>query len=130
MTLTFVRIYAAVTAILGAVQVAYNAMWIGRPAPPYEVPFWLLGLELGWTLVSIDFAVRLRRRRLPWALPASYAAYTGVTFAYSSWLASTSGTGTITDAMIPLGWKLGAVAVGAWFIAGGARLALIRPETR
>ncbi len=122
MTVLSLRLYAAVVFLLGCVQVVYNALWIGAPAPPFGISDYLIALELGWALVSIDMAVRMRRRRLPIALPVSYIAYSAATLAYSSWLASTSGTGTITNAMIPLWWKLAAVGVGAWYIAGSVFL--------
>ncbi len=122
MTVLSLRLYAVVTFILGAVQVVYNALWIGSPAPPFGISDYLIALELGWSLVSIDMAVRMHRRRLPTALPISYAVYSAATIAYSSWLASTSGTGGITNEMIPLWWKLVAVAVGAWYVAASVFL--------
>ena len=117
MTVLSLRLYAIVTFILGTIQVIYNALWIGAPAPPFEISDYLIAIELGWSLVSIDMGVRMRRRRLPVSLPFSYVAYSAATLGYSSWLASTSGTGTITNEMIPLWWKLIAVGVGAWYIA-------------
>jgi hypothetical protein len=122
MTILSLRLYAVVTFLLGAVQVVYNALWVGAPAPPFQISDYLIALELGWSLVSIDMAVRMHRRRLPIALPVSYAVYSAVTIGYSSWLASTSGTGGISNEMIPLWWKLVAIAVGAWYIAGSVFL--------
>ena len=122
MTVLSLRLYAIVTFILGAIQVIYNALWIGAPAPPFELSDYLIAIELGWSLVSIDMGVRMRRRRLPASLPFSYVAYSAATLAYSSWLASTSGTGKITNEMIPLWWKLIAVSVGAWYIAASVFL--------
>ena len=122
MTVLSLRLYALITAVIATIQIHYNASWIGQPAPPFYVPDWLIAVELAWALVSIDLAVRLRRRRLPFALPTSYALYTVGSVFYASWLAATSGTGTVTEAMIPLWWKLGAVAIGAWFLAGAIML--------
>lgn len=118
MTLLSIRLYAGITAILGIVQVLYNALWIGAPAPPFGVPDLVIAIELGWALVSIDFTVRLRRRLLPYVVPLSYVIYTALSLGYSSFLASTSGDGTVSEAMIPLWWKVIAIAVGAWYIAG------------
>lgn len=122
MTVLSLRAYAIVTVVLGIIQVVYHALWIGAPGPPFGTPDWLIAVELAWTLVSLEFTVRLRRRALPAAVPASYALYTLITIGYTSWLASTSGTGGVTEEMIPLWWKLGAVGVGAWFIAGAVSL--------
>ncbi|MCA1732408.1 MAG: hypothetical protein LC732_02255 [Acidobacteria bacterium] len=122
MTVLSLRLYAAMTAILGLIQVVYNTLWIGSAAPPFQVSDYLIALELGWALVSIDMGVRMHRRRLPIALPASYAVYSLGTIGYSSWLASTSGTGDITNEMIPIWWKLIAVGVGAWYVAGSVFL--------
>lgn len=118
------QIFGAVTAILGAIQVYYNALWIGQPQPPFEVPDWLIGIDLAWLLASIDMSLKLRRRRLPANVPLSYIGWTVFTLAYTSWLAATSGTGMVTDAMIPLWYKLGSIAVGAWWIAGSVAMIL------
>jgi hypothetical protein len=122
MTVLSLRLYAAITGILGVIQAIYNALWIGEAQPPFQVSDYLIALELGWALVSIDMGVRMHRRRLPIALPASYALYSLATIGYSSWLASTSGTGDITDPMIPMWWKVIAVGVGAWYVAGSVFL--------
>ena len=120
-TVLSLRLYSLVTFLLGAVQVVYNALWIGAPSPPFEISDYLIALELGWSLVSIDMGVRMHRRRLPTALPASYAAYSAATLAYSRGPRRRAEP-AITNEMIPLWWKLVAVAVGAWYVAASVFL--------
>ena len=117
---TIIRLYASITALIGLVQVVYNALWIGAEAPPFRVHDLMIASELAWMFVSIDLGVRLRRRRLPISVPLSYVLYSAFTIGYSSWLASTLGIGNVTDEVVPLWFKLGAIGVGAWFIAGSA----------
>ena len=118
------QIFAAVTMILGIIQIYYNAWWIGSPAPPFEINDWMLAFDIGWMLASIDLGVRLRRRRLPANLPISFVAFSVFTLAYSSWLAATSGTGQITEAMIPLWYKLLSIAFGAWWVAASIAMVI------
>lgn len=118
------QLFAAITAVLGGVQIYYNAGWLGNPAPPFEIRDWMIAFDIGWMLASIDLGVRLRRRRLPANLPLSFVAFFFFTLAYSAWLAATSGTGNVTEAMIPLWYKLLSIAVGAWWVAGSISMAI------
>jgi len=116
------RVYGAITAALGLVHVVYNALWLGRPDPPFATTPAIIGIELGWALVSFAVMVAARRSRRSPILPATYLLFTAITFVYAIWLGMVHGIPT--DAIIPSAWKVFAIATGAYFVAAGGRLAL------
>jgi hypothetical protein len=115
------RLYGAITAIIGLIHFVDNLLWLRTVAQPIPTPRVLTWFEMAWGFVS--FAVVLRRsgdnRALP--LAASYVTYLALAMGLSFWIGTTRGD--VTDEMIPTQWKLIAMIVGAWFVVGGVRLA-------
>lgn len=120
------RLYGLTTAAIGVIHVVYNALWLPRVDSPFPNPTWLIWFELAWAVVSFVVVARRREDSQALLLAAPYVIYTAVAVTYSWYLGTTRGS--VTDAMIPLWWKIIALLAGAWFTAAGLRLAARPPE--
>ena len=117
-----IRIYAAITVLLGAMYVVYHAMWLGRPEPAVPTPAWLVVFQLAWAFISFGTIFNFRKRNLSPALPAVYVIYTGITYAYVLYLGTTHGQ--VLDSMVPAWWKIGAIVAGMFYVVAGGRIAI------
>ena len=115
-----VRVYATVTALLGAMYVVYHLLWLGRPEPPVPTPGWLAIFQLAWAFISFGTISTFQKRGYSPALPAIYVIYTGITYAYVLYLGTTRGE--VLDAMVPWWWRVGAIIAGAFYVVEGARI--------
>lgn len=124
---TTLRIYAGITALIGATQVLFNAWWLGESAAPLDIPQWVATFEVTWGFVS--FAVLLWRRKIArvTAIAGSYVIYTGFALVYTMYLGTRHGS--VTEEMVPEWWKILAVIIGLWFVIGSSRLAMIQEST-
>jgi len=121
------KLYAVVTAVLGMIQVAYNTLWLGRTPAPFDVPPWLVYAELGWAFVSFAALLVWRARPSAALLATSYVVYTGFALLYTLHLGQERGT--VTESMVPEWWKVLAVLVGAFWIAGSISILGHRDQT-
>lgn len=120
------RFYGVTTAAIGVIHVVYNALWLPRVDSPFPIPTWLVWFELAWAVVSFVVVVRRRDDTQALLLAAPYVIYTALAVTYSWYLGTTRGG--VTDAMIPLSWKIIALLAGIWFTVGGLRLAARPPR--
>lgn len=121
-----IRIYAAVTALLGLMYVVYHILWLGRPEPPVPTSGWLVAFQLAWAFISFGTIFNFRKHGLSPALPAVYVIYTGITYAYVLYLGTTHGE--VLDSMVPAWWKIGAIIAGAFYVVEGGRIVTRRSE--
>ncbi|MDX1582771.1 MAG: hypothetical protein R3338_04150 [Thermoanaerobaculia bacterium] len=115
------RIYSATTAALGLLYVVYNALWLGRPNPPFQAPLWLVLGQLTWGLVSFGMMFLFEKDRRSPVLPALYVVYTTATFGYVWYLGISRGT--VLDEMVPGWWKVIAGTIGLVLLIEGVRQA-------
>ncbi|HVT42768.1 MAG TPA: hypothetical protein VMT00_00080 [Thermoanaerobaculia bacterium] len=116
-----IRLYGIVTALIGASNAIYAALFIPRATGPFPVPAPVIVFELAWALVSFHLVVRSRRQAAIPLLPIAYILYTCFNAGYAYWLGIRYGT--VTDEMTPLWWKIVALVIGVGFVVGGIRMA-------